>query len=289
MSANAASQGGRKRFNVGRVPMYAFVGVWAVTEIYVLLWAVFSGFKNTAQIDLNPFALPTSISFTSYYDDLTGGGELHVPLGSFIEHSAIVVFSSLIAILLIAIPAGYAISKKSRLNTAVFYLMLAMIAIPPAAILIPEVFLIRDLGFLNEFVGLILPYISFNIPFSIVLSRAFFRSFPKDLEEAGRIDGLGELGVFRRIVLPMSSIVVVILLIVNFPALWNELLYTLIILTSPKTETAQPGLLLYSGSYYVSWSNVFAGVVLVSLPMLIFYVIFQRYILKAQFIGAIKG
>ena len=188
-----------------------------------------------------------------------------------------------------SIPAGYAISKRSRLNTLIFYLMLAMIAIPPAALLIPEVFLVRDLGLLNNFVGLILPYIAFNIPFSIVLARAFFRSFPKDLEEAGRIDGLGELGVFRRIVLPMSSIVVVVLLIVNFPALWNELLYTLIILSTNSVKTAQPGLLLYQGSYYVSWSNVFAGIILVSLPMLIFYIIFQRYILKAQFIGAIKG
>ena len=131
MSANAPGQGGRKRFNVGRVPLYAFVGIWAATEVYVLLWAVSSGFKSTVQIDLNPFSLPTSLSFSTFYQDLTGGGELHVPLGSFIEHSGIVVFSSLFCIMLISIPAGYAISKKSRLNTAVFYVLLAMIADPP--------------------------------------------------------------------------------------------------------------------------------------------------------------
>jgi len=269
--------------------MYIFVGIWAATELYVLLWAVLGSFKTTAEINSNPFGLPSSISFGSYYQDLTGGGELHVPLGSFLIHSSIVVFGSMIVILLISVPAGYAISRKSRINTAVFYLMLAMIAIPPAALLIPEVFLIHDFGLLNNFVGLILPYVAFNIPFSIVLARAFFRSFPHDLEEAGRIDGLGELGIFRRIVLPMSPIVVVVLLIVNFPTMWNELLYTLIILSSNSVKTAQPGLLLYEGAYYVSWSNVFAGIILVSLPMMIFYVIFQRYILKAQFVGAIKG
>ncbi len=280
---------GRKIFNIARLPSYLFVGIWAATELYVLLWAVFGSFKTTAEIDANPFGLPSSLSFNSYYTDLTGGGELHVPLGSFLIHSSIVVFASIAVILLISVPAGYAISKRNRLNTVVFYMMLAMIAIPPAALLIPEVFLVRDLGLLNNFVGLILPYIAFNIPFSIVLARAFFRSFPRDLEEAGRIDGLGELGVFRRIVLPMSPIVVVVLLIVNFPTLWNELLYTLIILSTNSVKTAQPGLLLYEGAYYVSWNNVFAGIILVSLPMLIFYIIFQRYILKAQFIGAIKG
>lgn len=283
------SQGGRKLFNVGRIPSYLFVGVWAATEIYVLLWAIMGSFRSTAALDQNPFGLPTSISFTAYYTDISGGGELHVPLGQFLIHSSIVVFGSIIPIVLISVPAGYALSKKSRLNTTVFYLMLAMIAIPPAALLIPEVFLVRDIGLLNNFVGLILPYIAFNIPFSIVLARAFFRSFPRDLEEAARIDGLGELGVFRRVVLPMSSIVVVIILIVNFPALWNELLYTLVILSTNSVKTAQPGLLLYQGAYYVSWSNVFAGIIWVSLPMLIFYIIFQRYILKAQFIGAIKG
>jgi raffinose/stachyose/melibiose transport system permease protein len=282
-------QAGRRTINIARIPVYLFVGIWAATELYVLIWAVFGSFRSTAQLNENPFGIPTSLDFSAYYTDLTGGGELHVPLGSFLIHSSIVVFGSLAVILLISVPAGYAISKKSRLNTAIFYLMLAMIAIPPAALLIPEVFLIRDIGLLNNFVGLILPYIAFNIPFSIVLSRAFFRSFPKDLEEAGRIDGLGELGIFRRIVLPMSSIVVVVILIVNFPALWNELLYTLIILTPNAVKTAQPGLLLYQGAYYISWSNVFAGIILVSLPMLIFYIIFQRYILKAQFIGAIKG
>ena len=172
---------GRKRFNVSRLPVYIFVGIWGATELYVLLWAVFGSLRTTAELNKNPFGVPTSLNFTAYYTDITGTGELHVPLGEFLVHSSIVVFGALAVILLISVPTGYAIAKKSKINTAVFYLMLAMIAIPPAALLIPEVFLIRDLGLLNNFVGLILPYIAFNIPFSIVLSRAFFRSFPRDL------------------------------------------------------------------------------------------------------------
>ena len=211
------SQAGQKRFNAARLPVYLFIGIWAATELYVLIWAVMGSFQSTAALDKNPFGFPTSLDFTAYYTDLTGGGELHVPLGSFLIHSSIVVFGSIVVILLISVPAGYAISKKTRLNTAVFYLMLAMIAIPPAALLIPEVFLIRDLGLLNNFVGLILPYISVQYPVLHSPLRAFFQVLPKDLEEAGRIDGLGELGVFRKIVLPMSPIVVVVLLIVNFP------------------------------------------------------------------------
>ena len=175
--------------------MYLFVGIWAATELYVLLWAVFGSFQvDGGSSTRTRSGCPrrwTSRRTTPTSPAAGNFTSLSARSSSTPRSWCSVPFA---VILLISIPAGYAISKKSRLNTAVFYLMLAMIAIPPAALLIPEVFLIRDLGLLNNFVGLILPYIAFNIPFSIVLSRAFFRSFPKDLEEAGRIDGLGELG-----------------------------------------------------------------------------------------------
>jgi len=275
--------------NIGKVPVYLFVCIWAATELFVLAWMFYSSLKSTPEIYRDPWSLPSTLNSTGYVTDLQGTGVLHVPLGSFLIHSSIVAFAAIVGIVLIAVPAGYALSKKSKLNTGVFYLLLATIAIPPPALLIPEYYLILNLGLLNNFLGVILPYISFNIPFSIVLSRAFFRVFPRDLEEAAQIDGLGDFGIFRKIVLPLSTVVVVMLLIVNFPNLWNELLYTLVILPSNSVKTVQPGLLLMQGGYYVQWNNVFAGMVLVSLPMMIFYIIFQRYILKAQFIGAIKG
>jgi ABC-type glycerol-3-phosphate transport system permease component len=278
-----------RKLNIGLIPVYLFVSAWAATELFVLFWMTYSSFKSTPEIIRNTWAFPSQFDFSGYYTDLTGTGELHVPLGSFLVHSSIVAFGAIIGIVLISIPAGYALSKSGKLNDVMFYLMLALIAIPPPALLIPEYYLVFNLGLLNNFLGVILPYISFNMPFSIVLSRAFFRAFPKDLEEAGQIDGLGDFGVFRKIVLPLSSVIVVVLLIVNFPNLWNELLYTLVILPSNSVKTVQPGLLLFQGSYYVQWNNIFAGMVLVSLPMLVFYIIFQRYILKAQFIGSIKG
>jgi len=164
-----------------------------------------------------------------------------------------------------------------------------MIAIPPPAILIPLVYTVRSFGLGNTYIGVILPYIAFNIPFSIVLARAFFKAFPKDLEEAARIDGLSDLGVFARIVLPLSSVIVVVLLIVNFPNVWNELLYAIVLLQTNNVRTIQPGLLLFQSTFGSQWGNLFAGLVLSSLPMVIFYIIFQRYIAKAQFIGALKG
>jgi raffinose/stachyose/melibiose transport system permease protein len=276
-------------FSIARIPIYFVLLAWTATELFILIWMTYSSLKTNTQIYQNFWNLPVTPNLNGYYWDLTGTGNPPVALGHYLVNSSIVAFSSVAGILLIAIPAGYAISKKSRLTTILFYVFLAMIAIPSPALLIPTLLLIRDLGLYDTYLGLILPYIAFNIPFSIVLARAFFRSFPKELEEAGRMDGLSDFGILLRIVLPLSSIIVVVLAIVNFPNIWNELLYAIVIVPSNTAKTAQPGLLLFSSTFLVSWQNIFAGLVLTSLPMIVFYIIFQRYIVKAVFVGAIKG
>jgi raffinose/stachyose/melibiose transport system permease protein len=275
--------------SIARIPIYVILLAWTATEMFILIWMTYSSFKTNTQIYQNFWALPGTPNLNGYYWDLTGTGNPPVALGHYLVNSSIVAFASVAGILAIAIPAGYAISKKSRLTTILFYVFLAMIAIPAPALLIPQLLLIRDLGLYNTFLGLILPYIAFNIPFSIVLARAFFRSFPKELEEAARMDGLSDFGILVRIVLPLSSIIVVVLAIVNFPNIWNELLYAIVIVPSDTAKTVQPGLLLFNSTFLVSWQNIFAGLVLTSLPMIIFYIIFQRYIVKAVFVGAIKG
>ncbi len=277
------------RLNIGRIPVYAFLIVWTVTELLALIWMTYSSFKSTPEFYRDIWSLPSSLNFSGYYTDITGTGNPVVPLGQYLTSSAIVAFTSVAGIILISVPAGYTLSKKSRGNSLLFYFFLAMIAIPAPALLIPEFFFIKYLGIFNNYVGVILPYVSFNIPFSIVLARAFFRSFPKELEEAGKIDGLSDLGIFLRIVLPLSTIIVVVLAIVNFPNVWNELLYALVILPANDAKTVQPGLLLFQSTFLIEWQKIFAGLVLTSLPMIVFYIVFQRYIVKAVFLGAIKG
>jgi raffinose/stachyose/melibiose transport system permease protein len=279
----------RRRISFGRIPLYLWISLWAGTELFVFFWLTYSSFKTNSQFLRDIWSLPTSLNPINYINDLTGHTSPPIPIGQYLINSGIVSVASLIGITLIAVPAGYALSKKSRLTNLLFYFFLAMIAIPPPAILIPLVYTVRAFALGNTYLGVILPYIAFNIPFSIVLSRAFFRSFPKDLEEAARMDGLSDLGVFARIVLPLSSVIVVVLLIVNFPNVWNELLYAIVLLQTNNVKTIQPGLLLFQSTFGSQWGNLFAGLVLSSLPMIIFYIVFQRYIAKAQFLGALKG
>ena len=164
-----------------------------------------------------------------------------------------------------------------------------MIAIPPAAEIIPIFYILKDIGLYASYLGIILIYVTFNIPFAIVLARSFFKAFPRELEEAARIDGLSDMGTFLRIVIPSSLVIVVILAIVTFPNVWNELLYAQVMLPTDNVKTIQPGLLLLSSQFKINWGNLFAGMVMSSLPMIAFYILFQRYIVKTSIVGAIKG
>jgi raffinose/stachyose/melibiose transport system permease protein len=275
--------------SLGRIPLYLWISLWAGTELFILFWMTYTSFKTNAEFLRDIWALPSSLRFENYINDLTGNTAPPVPVGQYLINSAIVSFGSVVGILAIAVPGGYALSKKSRVTDILFFFFLAMIAVPPPAVLIPLFYTVRNLGLGNTYLGLILPYIAFNVPFSVVLARAFFKSFPRELEEAAKVDGLSDLGVFFRIVAPLSSIIVVILLVVNFPNVWNELLYAIVILQTDNVRTIQPGLLLFSSAFGSQWSQIFAGMILSSLPMIVFYIIFQRYVARAQFVGAVKG
>ena len=279
----------RRGLSIGRIPLYLWISLWAGTELFILFWMTYTSFKTNAEFLRDIWALPSSLRFDNYINDLTGNTAPPVPVGQYLINSAIVSFGSVVGILAIAVPGGYALSKKSRVTDVLFFFFLAMIAVPPPAVLIPLFYTVRSLGLGNTYLGLILPYIAFNVPFSVVLARAFFKSFPRELEEAAKVDGLSDLGVFFRIVAPLSSIIVVVLLVVNFPNVWNELLYAIVILQTDNVRTIQPGLLLFSSAFGSQWSQIFAGMILSSLPMIIFYIIFQRYVAKAQFVGAVKG
>ena len=283
--------GQRTRFWKPVYLVYVFLLVWALSEIFPLFWMTYSSFKTTAEIYRDIWALPSILRLNNYYDDIAGQvtSSIVIPVGQFLVNSSIVAFASVLGIIMVSVPAGYALSKKSRWSDILFYLFLAMIAIPSSSVLIPLYYTVKSLGLANTYLGLILPYVAFNIPFSIVLARAFFKLFPKELEEAARIDGLSDLGVFVRIVFPLSTVIVIVLAIVNFPNVWNELLFAVVLVQTNGAKTIQPGLLLFTSAYRVEWGNIFAGLVLSSLPMIIFYIIFQRYIVKAVFLGAIKG
>ena len=286
--------GGTKRILI-RSPIYfayIFLILWTILQLFPLIWMLYSSLKSNPDIFSNRFAppfLPTQIHPENYIVAWTGGFE-NVTTGLYLTNSIIVSSISIIFLVFISVLAGYSIARlKPKGSNFIFYFFLIMIAIPPAALLVPIYTEIRLFGLVNQYLGLILPYIGLSLPFSIVVARSFFMSFPREFEEAAKIDGCSEVATFRWIILPLSRGILAMLAIVNFPGIWNELLFALVIMQSNSMKTLGPGLMGFVGQYVTLYNYLFAGLDIAVIPLIIFYMIFQKQIVKGVLAGSIKG
>jgi ABC-type glycerol-3-phosphate transport system permease component len=171
----------------------------------------------------------------------------------------------------------------------VFYLFLLGLAIPTNAILIPLYYTVRDLKLLDTLPGVILPQVGGAMPFGVFLMRAFFRSLPSELEDAARIDGCSDFGVYRHIMLPLSTGALGALLIFTFMASWNDFLIPYLFIHDQAKRTIPLGLLYFQGAYVNEYRLIFAGIVMSFVPTLGLYAIFQRQFVSGITVGAVKS
>ena len=165
-------------------------------------------------------------------------------------------------------------------------LVLATALIPIQLTVIPTFVIFHDIGLINTLGALILPQLTSAL--GIYLMYAFFQSFPRELEEAGRIDGCSRLQVFWKIVLPLARPALAALGIITFIYAWNDLFWPLIAITSSRTFTVQVGLTTFQGEHITHWSAITAATTLTTVPVLLVFLIGQRRFIQA-ITGAVKG
>jgi len=219
------------------------------------------------------------------------GEETGITLGLYFKNSTIVVLSSLLILIIVCTLTGYALARfQFRGRKALFLFFVGMVIMPPHALIVPLYEQLLSLNLINQYLGLILVYIAFSLPFSVVIMRAYFMTFPLELEDAARIDGCSELGIFWKIAFPLSKSSISAIVIVNFTHLWNEMLLSLIVLWQNQKKTLSVGMLGYSGQWgQIEWCFVLAGLSIAAAPTIIFYLIFHRMILRGITLGSIKG
>jgi multiple sugar transport system permease protein len=184
--------------------------------------------------------------------------------------------------------AGYAFAKKRFPGSnVVFYMYIASMMIPGQVTLVPLFLIMSKLNFLDSYWGLILPGIAG--PFGVFLMKQFLSTLPTSLIEAATIDGCGELQIFRQIVLPLSKPGLAVLGIFTFMGQWNEFLWPLIITNSSKMRTLPVGLALLQEELPMQYGLLMAAATYAAIPMIIIFMMFQKYFLKGITVGALKG
>lgn len=262
--------------------------IWAIFQIYPLIWLFYSSLKPSVDISQKIFNLPTSLYFENY--NFSAFNERGITLGLYFKNSVIVTFVTLIILVLVSMLAAYSIAKiRFPGKNALLIILIGMLGIPIHALIVPLYYFIAKMGLLNNYFGLILPYVAFNAPFSIILLQTYFRQFPDELIEAAKIDGCNNISAFFRVVMPVSLGAISSVLIINFISIWNEFLFSLVIMKNNSAKTINVGLMAFRGQYQTEWGPLLAALVVVVIPTIIFYFIFHRNILKGIASGAIKG
>ena len=262
-----------------RYPAYVALGAYSLLLLIPLFWMVMASLKPRAELFGQPFNLPSQIDWGGYQRALDGG------LLRYMTNSLIVTVTSVVIILVVGGLAAYALARMQFLGRNVIYgIIIASYAIPMHGILVPLYDTLVFFRLTNTYLGMILPYVTFGLPFSVMILYAFLVDFPTEIVEAARIDGCGELGILWRIVVPLSLPAIVSVAIFQGVAVWNEFLLALIVISDDALKTIPLGLVAFKGRYVTDWTAILGSITITSLPMLILFIAFQR-----QFIRSLGG
>jgi len=259
--------------------------LWGILQIYPIVLVIISSLRTTSEIITDPLGLPKTLYLSNYIFT-----EFDWPIGIFFRNSILITTFSLIGILAVACLAGYAIAKiKFDGKNIVLFVFILFLGVPIHSIVIPLYIYMRDFGLINRYLGLILPYIALNLSFSTLTLQAYFREFPDELIEAGKIDGCNNFTVFFRIVLPSNLGIFSSIAIMNFIFVWNEFVWAMIMMKNRGSKTLIVGLQEFRGLYSTDWGKIYAAMVIIILPTILVYFIFHKYIVKGIGAGAVKG
>ncbi|HTO02785.1 MAG TPA: carbohydrate ABC transporter permease, partial [Opitutus sp.] len=265
---------------------------YAAWVVFPMIWIAYSSLKADDAIFRDTFALPAIGELqTGNYSQAWREARF----GEYFFNSLIVTMTSVGLIVMLGSMAAYALARFYHpLGRFVFWLFLAGLMIPAQLAVVPLFFELRELGLLNSRLGLILVYTANGLPFAIFILAGFFRSLPRSLYEAAIIDGCGEFAAFWRVLLPLARPGLVTVAIFQFIGVWKEYFYAFMLLggdVDGSARTLPLGLanLSITAQYRSNYGMLFAGIVLVTVPILILYLLLQRQIVKGVAAGALKG
>ncbi|GAA2864956.1 sugar ABC transporter permease [Actinoplanes cyaneus] len=264
--------------------------LWALATAGPLIWVLLASFKSNTEIFLGkPFALPEHFSLKTYTDAWT---EAHI--GQYFINSIIVVAISTAGTMLLGSMAAYVLARyRFPGNRAIYYLFVSGLAFPTFMALAPIFGIVKSLGLLNTFTGLILVYIAYSLSFTVFFLTAFFRTLPHEIDEAALVDGAGHLRRFFQVMMPMAKSGLISITIFNIVGQWNQYLLPVVIMQGAGSDsnwvlTQGIANISVQAGYHAEWSTLFAALTLSIIPMIIVYAIFQRQIQAGLTAGAVK-
>lgn len=208
----------------------------------------------------------------------------------FIRNSVIVATFTTLVCLAIGSPAAYALARMNiPLRRAILLGILAVAMFPQISIAGPVWRILRTLGWLNTYQGIIIPYVALTLPLTVWILANFFRELPRELEEAAKIDGANLVQTLVRVIVPPAAPGLFTTAILTFVYAWNEFFFALLIMTEREVQTLPVGIALFPGQYTMPWGEIAAASTMATVPLIVLVLLFQRHIISGLTAGAVKG
>jgi multiple sugar transport system permease protein len=271
---------------VGRqAPLYACLGLAVLFTTFPLYWMVSISFKTPRGIYRQPSLLIDVQTLGNYTNLLVERGFL-TPL----RNSVVVAATTTVVATLIAVIAAYSLVRlRYRARDWIGRAILLAYLLPGSLLFIPLYVILVNLGLGDTHAGLVMTYLTFAVPFGTWLMMGYFKAIPADLEEQAMVDGCSRLGALGRILLPIAAPGAVTAAIFTFTLAWDDLLFALVYLTSQEKRTAPVALAQLVVNDVFLWGELMAGATLAAIPVLVLYIVAQRFVVQGIAAGAVKG
>jgi multiple sugar transport system permease protein len=286
-SEHAQTQGGRPRRGLpGRLLVWVCLCGGALLMVVPFIWMVSTSLKVESQIWLIPPRwVPSPVRWENYTEALT-----ILPFGHYALNTALITFLTTLGVVLSSSLCAYGFARlQFPGRDLIFMIILSSIMIPYAVLLLPQYIMFRQLGWLDSYLPLWVPPWFGGGAFNIFLLRQFFRTIPGELSDAARIDGASELGIYSRIIIPLSGPALATVAIFTALNTWNDFLGPLVYLSSQDKFTLALGLAQFRGLYATQWQYLMAASTVVIVPTLALFLLAQRYFVQGIVMTGLKG
>lgn len=266
------------------IPILAFLAALAVLVLVPVVWMTFSAFKPEKEIiSWPPTFIPAAFTLQNFTDV-----QDRINILRYMLNSAIYAGGTTFLAVIVNSMAGYAYAFYDfKGKTGIFLMTLATMMVPFQVIMVPLFLVVFKMGMYDTYWGLIIPRVA--VAGSIFMMRAAFSGIPKELAEAARIDGLSEMGIFWRIMLPQVKPAVITLTILSINGSWNDLLWPMIVTSRTEMRTLANGLALFIGQNTIEYGAAFAGALISLIPMFVLYIFGQKYFVQGMTSAGLKG
>jgi ABC-type glycerol-3-phosphate transport system permease component len=263
----------------------AIVAALVIFSVFPFYWALVASVTPEAELFEKPSLWPSE-PVLDHYRALWDERDFWAP----VRNSLVVAGTTTLFCVIVGALAAYALARlRFRGKTAILAFILAVTMFPQISIVSPLYLLLRGLGLINTYPGLILPYLTFAMPLTVWLLTSFFRQLPADLEEAALVDGAGRWRTLTAVILPLAAPGLATTAILTFLYCWNEFLFALSFTLGPERQTVPVAIALFRGRYQVPWGQILAAAVIATAPVAALVLAFQRRIVQGLTAGAVKG